>query len=182
MSRNLFACPDCGNACSVNANSCPHCGGVLRSAPVYIDEPKKKTSGFTWLLLIAILVVPVLCCLSGKNNSRSPLTTTSKTPPANYPAALAKNYNPESRRKYAFGLEASIDSSKATIRNTRITAEGSDSDILVIEADGIGASDCETVAYGEYGKAAAATGFQKVTCQNRISGGEWSLVLPEPNF
>lgn len=186
---NLFACPDCANSCSKNANNCPHCGRVLNSAPVYVTQAPKKTSPFTWFILAVVCVFPVLCFFSvivserNKATSVAPVASTSEKVSSD-PAAekLRQSRNPETRRKFAFGLEASIDTSKAVIKNTRITTEGSDDDTLVIKADGIGAKDCQQIGYGDYGKTASAIGFIKLTCRNRVSDGEWSIYLPKTNL
>ncbi len=84
----------------------------------------------------------------------------------------------ETRAKFAFGLEASIEESKTHIKNVRFEVESDKNQILIITADGITARDCQDFAFGEIGKAAADPGgFEKITCRNRISNGKWSLVL-----
>lgn len=90
---------------------------------------------------------------------------------------LSEKSTPENRRKYAFGLEVSIDESKATIKNVRIETEGMNNDVLVITGDGITAQDCSSLAFSDYGQTASAIGFVRITCRNRISQGEWSLGL-----
>ncbi len=48
MAVNLIICEDCGGSVSKNAESCPHCGAVLK-------RKKPRTSGGT--MLIAVLIV-----------------------------------------------------------------------------------------------------------------------------
>lgn len=170
MNQNLFRCPDCGNACSINANSCPHCGRVLRAAPVYITQPPKKTSPFTWFVLVIILIVPVLCCvgsLGNKSSSVNNISSTSQADPKDF-------NNPSGRQTYANGLrQMAIENGKATLFET----EGVDKKTLVIKADNIEKSDCMQMYLNDYGKGAAGIGFEKLVCHKTSNGNQWTFPL-----
>ena len=66
----LTKCKDCGNEVSKKAASCPNCGAPLKKA-------KRKTSTFTWLVLI--LIALVVWVQSSNETSKIQQTTTQPT-------------------------------------------------------------------------------------------------------
>ena len=65
----LKKCKDCGHEVSKKASSCPNCGAPLR-------KPKRKTSTFTWLVLI--LIGAVVWQQSNQESTTTRNTTTNK--------------------------------------------------------------------------------------------------------
>ena len=170
---NLFTCPDCQNLCSKTAPSCPSCGKIFTAAPVYITQPPKKTSPFTWFVLVVILAIPILCCLSSSNKnttsdySTATTTTNSSKDPKDY-------NNPSGRKTFANGFQQmAIDSGKSTIFDT----EGIDGTTLSIKSSILERSDCLGFVTSDWAKSAASVGFNKVTCRNNVSNEQWSYTL-----
>lgn len=206
--NSLFNCPDCGNQCSGSANSCPSCGRVFNSIPIYekpITQPKKNSSLFKTVMIIIVLAYgglwtlrnlekalfspPVSVTMNTNTNSTQPvktvitsMTSSGKSSDEADRQILLNAQNPESRKRYAFGLESAINRSKTAIKNTKVLTQGAEDEILVITSDGIGEQDCSSFAMGDYGNVAAAIGFKKVICRNRASGSEWDVNIFAPPF
>ncbi len=51
INQNMAVCKTCGEQVSKNAKSCPHCGELLQEE----REKKKKTSIWTWLILLLFI-------------------------------------------------------------------------------------------------------------------------------
>ena len=87
---NLAPCPDCGNSCSLLAQSCPKCGrpfeprelesGAKNSAPSEPQvttetppqparNPKVETAGsIGCFVVLAIFIIAALVCMSGRHS------------------------------------------------------------------------------------------------------------------
>ena len=72
-SSKLKTCPACNKSVSKNATSCPHCGEPL-------TKEKKKTSLFTWLVLVLFVVGLVSQVKDGSSDSSSKARHKAPTP------------------------------------------------------------------------------------------------------
>ncbi len=175
---NLFTCPDCQNLCSKTAPNCPSCGKVFNPTPVYITQPPKKTTPFTWFVLVVILAVPILCCLSTSNKTTSTSSeyataATPINPPKN--SKDPKDYNnPAGRKIFINGFKqmAIENGSSEVIFDT----EGIENKILSIQSRLIERNDCSKFV-SDWSKMMANVGFNKVVCRNSNSREQWSYVL-----
>jgi len=73
--KNLTSCPACSEPISKNATSCPHCGEPLSKEM----QPKKKTSAWTWLVLLLFVSWAVSKVGNTNDTSISTDKTTTKT-------------------------------------------------------------------------------------------------------
>jgi len=86
----LTKCKDCGNEVSKKATSCPKCGAPLK-------KQKKKTSSFTWLVIILIgsawLYSTIKSSGTRSTSTVQPSTNTTKSKPVTKPKVTqaAKN-------------------------------------------------------------------------------------------
>lgn len=181
MNSTLLDCPDCEYQCSPSALSCLNCGRIFRVSQV-VDAPP-RTNLVLWVAALLTASVAGFLAIG------SVLNTTPKN--AEFGAtesgseSTVKQTVVESRRRFALRVqEAVLENPSKYPTDFIFTTEDylEKSDTLVVTGGALVKKDCDRLASGDDGQAAASLGFNRVVCRNRRLRNEWALQLERTKF
>lgn len=174
----ITKCPQCNHRQSFTNRFCGNCQTFLN--PIAEITFSKQHMNLVMGFVIALTLIISLSKAVWKREERIEQIRARATNAAIPTPPEITETESERRRKFASGMQALTDESKAssyTIRNVRYTTEGSEDIILVLTANNISERDCRFLASSEYGKRAFSIGFHKLICRNLHYGNQWAVNL-----